>query len=153
VAVYDKSGKLLGSKSTESTFANPFTMNSLFNKVKANIDPQLNYPPSLPPGYRVAAGNGIRFYGHIRVMFDSYRKRFWIYAVAAKATPWDPTNKDGSVHPDVGQLIKYPALKLVRRNKASVAISKTENPTDGFYTYSWNPTRFSSFFKQNLTEA
>jgi hypothetical protein len=140
VAVYDKSGKLLGSKSGESAFANPFTMSSLFNKVKADIDPQLNYPPGLPPGYSVAAGNGIRFYGDIRVMFDSYRKRFWISAVAANATPWNPRSKDGSVHPDVAQLINYPALKLVRRNKAAVAVSKTEDPRDGFYTYWWNET-------------
>jgi hypothetical protein len=62
-------------------------------------------------------------------MFDSYRKRFWIYAQAKNSPPWDAeTIKDS------------PVVKLARRNKAAVAISKTEDPRDGFFTYWWNET-------------
>jgi hypothetical protein len=124
VAVYEKTGKLLGPK-PGNNFPNPFSMWSLFSKVKADIDPQLNYPKGLPTSF--ANNSGITEYGDVRVMFDSYRKRFWIYAQAKNSPPWD------------AQTIKQsPAVKLVRRNKAAVAVSKTEDPRDGFFTYWWN---------------
>ena len=129
VAVYDKAGKLLGPKSGGSAFPNPFTVGSLFSQVKADIDPLLNYPSGLPPGFTVAEGEGIKGYGDVRVMFDSYRKRFWIYARAKNRAPWDPKT-----------IVNYPAVKLLRRQKAAVAVSKTEDPRDGFYTYWWNET-------------
>jgi hypothetical protein len=129
VAVYDKAGKLLGPKSGTSAFPNPFTVRSLFSQVKTDIDPLLNYPSGLPPGFTVAEGEGIKGYGDIRVMFDAYRKRFWIYARAKNRPPWDPKT-----------IVNYPAVKLARRQKAVVAVSKTEDPRDGFYTYWWNET-------------
>ena len=128
LAVYDKTGNLLGPKNRGS-FPNPFSISSLFAKVKADIDPLLNYPAKLPPNFSVANGNGITAYGDVRVMFDSYRNRFWVYAMAKNAPPWDAAS-----------LKDYPAVKLVRRDKAAVAVSITEDPRDGFYTYWWNNT-------------
>ncbi len=129
LAFYDKTGKLLGPKSPGSPFANPFSVFSLFSQVKADIDPQLNYPPGLPPGFNVAHGNGISAYGDVRVMFDPYRKRFWIYAMAKNEIPTDSPS-----------VIKFPAIKMARRDKAAVAVSLTEDPRDGFLTYWWNNT-------------
>jgi hypothetical protein len=125
VAVYEKTGKLLGPKPGDN-FPNPFSIWSLFSKVKADIDPQLNYPKGLPANF--ASNSGIE-YGDVRVMFDSYRKRFWIYAQAKNSPPWDPKT-----------IVKVPVVKLARRNKAAVAVSKTEDPRDGFFTYWWNET-------------
>ena len=125
LAVYDKAGKLLGPKAGHP-FPNPFAFDSLFSKVKADIDPQLNYPPGLPPGF---SGNGIIAYGDHRVTFDHYRKQFWIYAMAKNLVhgSWDAQT-----------IMTYPAMKLVRRDKAAVAVSLTEDPRDGFVTYWWN---------------
>jgi hypothetical protein len=49
LAVYGKAGKLLSPKDPGHPFPNPLTFDSLFSKVKADIDKQLNYPPGLPP--------------------------------------------------------------------------------------------------------
>ena len=87
VAVYEKTGKLLGPKPGD-VFPNPFSIWSLFSKVKADIDPQLNYPKDLPASF--TSNSGITTYGDVRIMFDSYRKRFWIYAQAKNPPPWDP---------------------------------------------------------------
>lgn len=130
IAVYEKTGKLLGPKPGD-IFPNPFSIWSLFSKVKADIDPQLNYPKGLPPGF--ASNSGIAEYGDVRIMFDSYRKRFWIYAQAKNLPPW---KKDI----DAQTIIDFPSVKLARRNKAAVAVSKTEDPRDGFFTYWWNET-------------
>jgi hypothetical protein len=130
LAVYDKSGNLLGGpRAVGPSFPNPFSISSLFAKVQADIDPLLNYPAGLPSDFSVAKGKGITAFGDVRVMFDSYRKRFWIYAMAKNAPPWD-----------AGSLMNYPAVKLVRRDKAAVAVSRTEDPRDGFDTYWWNNT-------------
>jgi hypothetical protein len=128
LAVYDKAGKLLGPKAPGHPFPNPLTFDSLFSKVKADIDPQLNYPPGLPPGFKA---NGIILYGDHRVTFDHYRKRFWIYAMA-KNLP------HGFWIPDT--IMTYPNVKLARRDKAAVAVSVSEDPRDGFLTYWWNNT-------------
>jgi hypothetical protein len=140
VAVYDKAGKLLDPKPGGSAFANPFRISSLFAKVKASIDPQLNYPPDLPPGYKVADGHGIEAYGDCRVVFDPYRKRFWIYAEAKNLPPYPkfPYMYNGTSYGSLDDMVTYKGIRLCRRNKAAVAVSKTEDPRDGFYTYWWN---------------
>ena len=127
IAVYDKTGKLIPAKSGQSNFANPFSIGSLFSKVKADIDPTLNMPSHLPTDFP----REIEGYGDVRIMFDAYRKCFWIYA-QAKNELHGFTTDDKIVH--------YPNIKVARRNKAAVAVSKTEDPRDGFYTYWWNET-------------
>jgi len=124
IAVYDKTGKLIPAKSGQSDFANPFSILSLFSKVKADIDPTLNMPSHLPADFP----REIEGYGDTRIMFDAYRKRFWIYAQAK--------NEVSSVADQ--DIVNFPNIKLARRNKAAVAVSKTEDPRDGFYTYWWN---------------
>lgn len=64
-----------------------------------------------------AAGNPIDFFNDLRVIFDAYRKRFWITAYArfsgAKNVPADK-----------------------RRFFIAIAVSKTENPLDGWHFFS-----------------
>jgi len=127
IAAYDKSGSghLLSAKTGQPIFQNPFSISSLFAKVKADITPHLNLPSGLPPNFPTQ----IPAYGDVRIMFDAYRKRFWVYA-RAKLDIENPAE----------DIVKYPALKLARRQKAAVAVSKTDDPRDGFYTYWWNET-------------
>ena len=127
IAVYDKTGKLIPAKSGQSDFANPFSIGSLFSKVKADIDPTLNMPSHLPTYFP----REIEGYGDVRIMFDAYRKCFWIYAQAKNELHGFTTDD---------QIVHYPNIKVARRNKAAVAVSKTEDPRDGFYTYWWNET-------------
>lgn len=125
IAVYDKTGKLIPPKPGQSDFANPFSIGSLFSKVKADIDPTLNMPSHLPTNFP----REIEGYGDVRIMFDAYRKCFWIYAQAKNELPGFTTDD---------KIVHYPNIKVARRNKAAVAVSKTEDPRDGFYTYWWN---------------
>src|SRR6266481_805842 len=126
VAVYEKTGKLLGPKPGD-VFPNPFSILSLFSKVKADIDPLLNMPSHLPADFP----REIKGYGDVRIMFDAYRKRFWIYAQAKNELHGFTTDS---------KIVHHPNIKVARRNKAAVAVSKTEDPRDGFYTYWWNET-------------
>jgi len=66
-----------------------------------------------------AAGNAIDRYNDLRVIFDSYRKRFWMTAYAYYS---------GAAN--------VPAAK--RRTFIPMAVSKTQNPQDGWYFYWWD---------------
>ena len=127
VAIYDKNGGL------PDAHINPFTLDSLFTQVTDDINKNLNLPatPDLPPGFMTPGDpnyGGIVGYHDTRVMFDSYRKRFWILAMAATKN-WDTSF-----------IMAFPGLKLARRDKVAIAVSKTEDFHDGFYTYWWDGT-------------
>jgi len=66
-----------------------------------------------------AAGNAIDTFNDLRVIFDSYRKRFWITCYAGFS---------GSA--------SVPAAK--RRTFIPMAVSKTQNPLDGWHFYFWD---------------
>jgi hypothetical protein len=63
-----------------------------------------------------AAGNAIDRFNDLRTIFDSYRKRFWVTAYAGFS---------GAAN--------VPAAK--RRYYIPMAVSKTQNPLDGWYFY------------------
>jgi hypothetical protein len=63
-----------------------------------------------------AAGNPIDRFNDLRIIFDSYRKRFWVTAYAGFS---------GAAN--------VPAAK--RRYYIPIAVSKTQNPLDGWYFY------------------
>ncbi len=84
------------------------------------------------PGYPITArsffsplglDNGGEFainaYFDLRAIFDGYRKRFWFGALAYNSAHSNDTK---------------------RRNKFTIAVSKTENPLDGWYLYYWDAT-------------
>jgi len=56
-----------------------------------------------------------------RVIFDTYRNRFWILCIARNLGPG--------------------ADKKYRVTATAVAVSKTENPLDGWLSYWWTPVR------------
>jgi len=62
-----------------------------------------------------AAGNPIDRFNDLRTIFDSYRKRFWVTAYAYTSTA------------------NVPAAK--QRYYIPIAVSKTQNPLDGWYFY------------------
>jgi hypothetical protein len=66
-----------------------------------------------------AAGNPLDRFNDLRVIFDSFRSRFWITAYAGYSGA-------GNV----------PAAK--RRTFIPIAVSKTQNPLDGWYFYYWD---------------
>ena len=66
-----------------------------------------------------AAGNPIDRFNDLRVIFDSYRKRFWVTAYAG-----------------FGGAASVPAAK--RRTFIPMAVSKTQNPLDGWHFYYWD---------------
>jgi hypothetical protein len=66
-----------------------------------------------------AAGNKIDVFNDLRVIFDSYRKRFWMTAYAYYS---------GAAG--------VPAAK--QRSYIPIAVSKTQNPLDGWYLYWWD---------------
>jgi hypothetical protein len=120
IAVYDKTGMLL-----PLSGPNPFSAANLFAKARADMSAHMNYPASLPVDF---LNHSTPDYGDVRILFDSYRKRFWIYAQAKVSSPFGP---DTILDQDV---------RVSLRSKAAVAVSKSENPSDGFLTYWWNET-------------
>jgi hypothetical protein len=68
---------------------------------------------------RDAAGNPIDRFNDLRVIFDSYRKRFWVTAYAG-----------------FSGAASVPAAK--RRTFIPMAVSKTQNPLDGWHFYYWD---------------
>jgi hypothetical protein len=62
-----------------------------------------------------AAGNAINVFNDLRCIFDSYRKRFWVTAYAYSSAANVPLSKQRSYIP--------------------MAVSKTQNPLDGWYFY------------------
>lgn len=65
-----------------------------------------------------AAGNPIDRHNDLRVIFDEYRKRFWVTAYSSTSTPNVTLSK--------------------RRFFLPMAVSKTQNPQDGWYLYWWD---------------
>jgi CARDB protein len=70
-------------------------------------------------------------YFDTRSIFDGYRNRFWVAALAYNSEAWDFTKPAEQ---------QDPARVKKRRNKFVVAVSKTADPRDGWYLYSWDGT-------------
>jgi uncharacterized protein (TIGR03437 family) len=94
VSIHDKAGRQLQQISSYDLFA-PLNLDHLF--------------PGFPP---------VKDFFDTRCLFDEYRKRFWIGALAY--------NVAGKDRPEQ------------RLTKFVVAVSKTEDPLDGFYLYWWD---------------
>ena len=95
IRYYDKNGNALGNDISSTTF---FTAG-------------LNL--------KDAAGNPIDRFNDLRVIFDSFRKRFWVTAYAGYS---------GAAN----------VAAAKRRTFVPIAVSKTQNPQDGWYFYYWD---------------
>lgn len=69
-----------------------------------------------PLGLDDGTAEGIDIYSDMRVIFDEYRKRFWVGAVSRSSEVTAAEN----------------------RSLVTIAVSKTENPLDGWYFYWWD---------------
>ncbi len=96
IAFYDKAGNQLQSTSSKSFFE--------------------------PLGLDDGTNEGITIYSDMRVLFDEYRKRFWVCALARS--------------PFTSQNPQLPAEK--KRSLITVAVSKTEDPNQGWWMYWWD---------------
>jgi len=100
IAYYDKSGLKLGQVATP-TFFSPLGLGA--QKIDTYFD--------------------------TRSLYDSYRNRFWIAALA-----WNSESYDFGKPADQ----QNPAVLKKRRNKCVMAVSKTGDPRDGWYLYVWD---------------
>lgn len=121
IAVYRRDGSL----ADRGTFPLVIQLGKLFKPATDDASAHLNYPPGMPAAWNT----GITTYGDVRVAYDAWRGRFWVYAMGRNARP------------DTGTILQaFPILRLARRNKSMVAVSRTEDPRDGFITYWWDET-------------
>lgn len=92
-----------------------------FDKNGNSVSPDIGSTAFFTAGLNLkdAAGNSIDVFNDLRVVFDSYRKRFWMTAYAFYS---------GAA--------SVPAAK--QRSYIPIAVSKTQNPLDGWYFYWWD---------------
>lgn len=141
VYFYAKSGKLLPAKDPDATLTNPIKAGALFSKAVPDMEASMN----LPPGYSatpcpgsaddpggpstLTCGYGLYKFYDARVIYDEFRGRFWIF-VQVKNNKADREIEGTNVpDPDVN--------RYIRRDYMITAVSKSEDPRDGFYVYWW----------------
>jgi hypothetical protein len=112
IALFKKDGTLLHSR----------RLTDLFQSLIADINKTVKDPGS-PSGGTLVGNSGFEvddFYD-TRLAFDTYRKRFWILSIARNwKSKGSAANKTHGVRLTVA------------------AVSKTEDPTDGWYAYWWD---------------
>ena len=123
ISFYDKSGALL--KATRlKPLENPISVSAFFDELKPSLAANLNLPSSVDP-----VTFGFNSHYDNRVIFDPYRNRFWIGALTINRN----TKNE--------KLGLTPAQRGSRRTKFLVAVSKTEDPRDGWHRYWWDATK------------
>jgi hypothetical protein len=125
MAFYEKNGTLLARRRASSGLSvqlkNPIDAVSFFKSLIPAMNASLNLQPEAAERLK---SDGSLFYGideiyDLRVTFDRYRKRFWIVGLARNA------NADS----------EFLAQNVYRRTKFVLAVSRTQNPMDGFSRY------------------
>ena len=129
IAFFAKDGKPLGPVLTDEAFYE--TLNGLTWDAQHDMLPQ-----KLPAGIvnsEVAKGlSNEKYYGDPRILFDTYRRRFWVISThnawnRTVACTIDMTNTYSQDCIDAIQ--SYPRMMI------AIAVSKSENPLDGWHTY------------------
>jgi hypothetical protein len=124
---YDKSGNPLPSINDPAhpgrNFANPTSTEAIFARVVKQLDAnlKLNAKAQHDPSFLFEAGE----IGDARVIFDNFRNR-WVVLATAKNN--HPTTKD------------FALLTSQRRTKLLLAVSRDEDPRDGFRTFGLDAT-------------
>src|SRR5688572_28641593 len=112
IALFKKDGTLLHVR----------RLTDLFQSLIADINKTVKDPGS-PSGGTLVGNSGFEVddFFDTRLAFDTYRRRFWILSIARNSkSKGSPANKAHGVRLTVA------------------AVSKTENPTDGWYAYWWD---------------
>lgn len=120
LAFYDKSGALA------TGFPNPTSTETIFAGLLPTIDASLHLNSQAAGNPNFLMENGQ--VGDARVAFDNFRKR-WVVAATAK-------NNSSNLKNTVSTRLRLSQ----RRTKFLLAISKTEDPAQGFHTYFFNGT-------------
>jgi CARDB len=140
IRFYTKSGNLVTTDKNGNAIVNPITPWQLFSPFwnpsdPDNIDAHLNLPPEAPCDPTIfpfgnltqAQKDATKFCLNnvydTRVIFDDFRKRFWLVAAAR-----NPAWKTASL----------PEQRAARRSKLLLAVSLTQDPRDGWYLYGWD---------------
>lgn len=118
VTFWTRDGKLLSAVNTLD----------FFNLVKDDLNKVLKDP--VDGTKTVGMTYPINEFYDTRLIFDTYRNRFWIVCLTRNMGP-KPKN------PTPAQVDKW----AHRVGVSSIAVSKTENPQDGWYTYWMKPAR------------
>jgi hypothetical protein len=124
---YDKSGNPLPSINDPvhpaRNFANPTSTETIFAGVVKQLDANLKLDPKAQhdPSFLFEAGD----VGDARVIFDNFRNR-WVVLATAKNN--HPTTKDVAL------------MVSQRRTKFLLAVSRDEDPRDGFRTFGLDAT-------------
>jgi hypothetical protein len=121
IAFYDKTAKLVTTKKDGSPLPNPVASSNFFAPLKTSLTSALNLPSGVDPTVF-----GLNMYYDTRVIFDSYRKRFWLVSFTINKG----TKTEG--------VANTTAQKGARRTKCLLAVSNTEDPRDGFLMYWWD---------------
>ncbi len=136
IAVYNRKGKLLAGRKGHP-YTNPFYAVDLYRPIwnpasSHNINTRLNLPPNMRcdprrditnPADDAATKYCIDEYYDTRVVYDSYRKRFWIVSLARNAN---------------ARNVDDPNILMGRRSFSVLAVTRTEDPRDGFYEFFWD---------------
>ncbi|HET7618494.1 MAG TPA: CARDB domain-containing protein [Vicinamibacterales bacterium] len=124
IAFYDKAGALLTDGSGNTL--NPIAVQTLFTDLIADMNSSLNLPDGADPAtYQLS-----RFYD-ARALYDPFRHRFIIAALAGNGVP-------RGVDPNTGKNVFTTMDRAARRTKIMAAVSRTEDPRDGWLLYWWN---------------
>jgi hypothetical protein len=137
IGYYTKDGKLLTAKPwvwpghPAPTLQNPVSTSTFFASLKPSLAANLNLPAGVDPKVF-----GFDAFYDTRVIFDPWRGRFWIGAIAINSN----TKNEKSAQNPSG-LVLTPAQRGSRRTKILIAVSRTEDPRDGWHYYWWDGTK------------
>jgi uncharacterized protein (TIGR03437 family) len=111
---YDKAGKQLQVIGTGEFFS-PLNLDTELKKLNSQF----------------VDADGIGYFD-LRTIYDPYRRRFWVGALAYNHAATKASDKDAN-----GKCLFAPERRR-RLTKFAVGVSRTENPLDGWYLYWWD---------------
>ncbi len=131
VTLLDKNGNVVSKDKNNKPFnGGPIPTINFFGKLTNDINSHLNLPAAFP----ASQGFGIDTYYDARAIYDSYRQRYWIVALAINNKTPCARQKDSL---PAGAPCN-PALSGSRRAKVVVAVSSTSDPRDNWSLYWWD---------------
>ena len=129
-----KKSDLIGKPTGANVNAQVITTDKFFTPLTADINQHLNQPK----GYGVNEGYGINpaafpgnTYYDARLVYDNYRKRFWIIALAI-------TQK---ASPAIKETCADPIRQSARRTKVAVAVSQGDDAFGAWNYYWWDANK------------
>jgi len=128
IAFYEKNGALLTQTPDAQPLKNPMYEAEFFAPLLPHVNSNLALPPSVASQLD---GNGDPLFAidtvfDTRAVFSAIHRRFFVVAIARNSAPRDPEIAD--------TFEEYAS----RRTKLVVAVSRSEDPREGWHYYWWN---------------